>query len=498
MCLPVLNGHSHVMATINTQPDATPNSPRYVAGQIRGDDEPDKPINPKSAAMVEMQLAEQASPGYRPSFLMGSVHAEDLNWWTFARDIRVMRRHSAILKPLNYILGALSNVEWTIEASGPEEADFAAKQLQWFWTNAFHRVFTEAAIYGWSAAECVYKLQDGLMVQDEIKVFSSWDCMPLLSRDGKPVGIQVNSGSGFESCGGLSKFWAFRDDIPNKGLWFSHNPLHGGRFGESILRPAWIYWRMLKGRDGAHETAAIAMYRYGTGIIKVWFPPAANKVADEYAPPNAVSGRVSNRDVAGIIGESIKSGSVVKLPSLFDDNGNKLWDVAVETPNTNLDTILSYVRYLEEACSDALGVYPELLRASESGSGYRGREVPLQGFLQAQQPTVNHYTKEWQKQVCDLLVKWNFGADAWVRITPKSLLKSYWKNAQDASQPMEQAPMQAQPMQQASPMAGGGMEGQPMMMGTEEDQLIDVIPSMTLSELVALEQSLLEAGASDE
>lgn len=475
------------MATPTNKPTPS-DSPRYVASSAgAGHDDPVKPISPQSAMKVEANLTEQATAGYHPSLNWYSLQSEDLNWWNFSRDVRAMRAHYAIRKPLNYILGALSNVEWTIEASGPEEADFAAKQLQWFWTNSFQQVFTESATYGWSAAEVVYALQDGIIVQDKMNVVSSWDSLPLINPKGYPVGVQIRSGNGIDGQKGTLRLHAFREDIPNKALWFTHNPIHGGRFGESILYPAWLPWRMLRGRDGAHETAQTAMYRYGTGIIKVWYPPTSNKMAAANAPPNAVNGQVSNRDVAGIIGESIKFGSVVKMPSLFDDNNNRLWDFQVETPNTNLDGILSYVRYLEEICCDAMGVYPELLRASETGSGYSGRAVPLQGFLQAQQPTVNHYTRTWQEQVCMPLVKWNYGADAWVRITPKSLLKTYWKNAQDTPGGGGQEMPQTDPSQQ------------PAMMSTDTDEALkQVLPSMTLDELLALEQELMAVGASDE
>ena len=108
-----------------------------------------------------------------------------------------------------------------------------------------------------------------------------------------------------------------------------------------------------------------------------------------------------------------------------------------------------------------IGVPPELVKAGGTGSGYSGRSIPREAFLDGQQRIADAMLQIFVEQVVKPLVLWNFG-DVPFEISCKPLLKSQVENKQ--GQPQDPLPQPADDQGQGGqppPGQGGDPGAQP-------------------------------------
>jgi hypothetical protein len=407
------------MADLNPNMAPTPDSPRVMAGRTTDDPAYTPPAN---AREIEDALFREVVIDYRPRTVW-SANSEQENPFIIFQDIEAMRRDDVVSLPLSWIISPLSQCEWEIEASSPPVAKFVEQQMNWFWTDAVWEVTREGYPYGWCAGEMGYTEERGLLVQGKFDTFSARDVSPLFYK-GKPVGVQVNHVNPGSESNGLTRLWGFRKDVPSKAFWYAHQARHGNWFGESQIRGAWRPWRRLAGRDGAEEISDMALYRYGVGYLVARYPASETKVSAGSKNTDG-SGLMSGRDAMRQVAANLKYGGGVHLPSIRDAHGNYLYTLDVETPQLNIEAIDNKCIRLEKKISKAIGVPPELFEAAETGSGWSGRAVPWFGFLVARQPDADRMTRAWANQIGTPLVRWNFGPNAWFKITAKRLTESH-------------------------------------------------------------------------
>lgn len=419
--------------------------PRAAAASMHGDGDISSSVSPSSAVDLERKLTSQLSLMYRPSLPIYSTRSQESFALDFFWDIEEMRIDAAVALPLSFVTAVLAHSEWTIEGSSAAVAQYGAQEIQWFWSNAVGLVQDDGYAWGWSPGELTWDVKDGLLCQSAFQTFNPRDADPMI-RNGKPVGIVVRNVDG-----GDLYLHAWRDDVPNKGFWYAHRSRHGRRHGRSQIRPAWRHWRRLSGRDGGEEIIDLGVYRNGVGDTVVRHPNEPYRARDGRTSAFAESGVTHTRDEARMIAENRKAGAGIAISSERDSSGNPRWDIEVLEAKAQVDKLVSYVEYLERKCSKAIGVPPELFEAAQTGSGYSGRAIPLQAFLVSQQRPLDDLTRAWVEQIGMPAVKWNFGQDAWIRVTPVPLFESYRKAAWDS------------PSGQQSPMVQGGFQppGQP-------------------------------------
>lgn len=388
------------------------------------------PLSPKVQGAVEAVLGLPVAEAYRPTLPVWSLRAQAVLGWEFFQDVEVMRLHPAVAMPLNWVMAPLRMAEWDMKANNLEAARLAGEILLWFWNGPLSRIQQEGNYYGWSAGEIVYERQEGYLRPSKMLHMSSRDVVPIVdekTRRGR--GIQVTG-----NIGGMARLFAFRDNIPNKGFWYTHGRRFEGYFGDSQLRPSWKPWRRLAGIDGNEETTDLACYRFGTGIVKVFHPEGMYTGTVSSVPSWGINGKVSNSDIARQISEGMKAGAGIALSSEKypqQSGGGLKWDVVVEPFSTNIEQLIAQKRELEIDCAKAIGVPPEVIQAAETGSGYSGRAIPLQGFLVSQQTKLNDMTEQVMDQIVAPLLKWNLGPEAWACATAKPLIQTYRKTAWD-------------------------------------------------------------------
>lgn len=392
--------------------------------------EDDIPVSPKVAAKVESLLDHPMVEGYRPTLPIYTLRAQAVLGWEFFQDAELMIKSPMVSMPLSWVMAPIRMAEWSMKANSIEAAKLAGEILLWFWNDPLARIQSEGNIYGWSAGEIVYGDQDGYYRPTRMLHFSSRDVVPVVNPVTRVAeGIQITG-----NFTGTKRLWAFRESVPNKGFWYVHAGRFEGYFGDSQIRPAWKDWRRAEGIDGNNEITDLACYRFGTGIVKVFHPEGLYTGTTSSVPSWGINGKVSNSDIARQISETMKAGAGIALSSekyQNDKGGGLKWDVVVEPFTTNIEQLLAQGSNLELRCAKAIGVPPEVIQAAETGSGYSGRAIPLQGFLISQQNRLNDMTKQVMEQIVNPVLKWNLGPDAYACATAKPLIQTYRKTAWD-------------------------------------------------------------------
>jgi hypothetical protein len=90
----------------------------------------------------------------------------------------------------------------------------------------------------------------------------------------------------------------------------------------------------------------------------------------------------------------------------------------------NVEHIITYIQYLMDQVRYGVGVPPELFESSESGSGYSGRSIPLEGFMQGQQRLADALLLLFVTQILAPLVRWNFGPEATFHVEVRNLMET--------------------------------------------------------------------------
>jgi len=247
-------------------------------------------------------------------------------------------------------------------------------------------------------------------------------------------GTQLEDGN-YQSAGnsrarGTADLWLASEAIPAKGAWYPHRPRFGNFYGRSQLIGAWRPWRRLGWRDAVEQVIDAAVYRAGYKGPVVRHPPEDSQTAQTGIPATRLDGRGmarrSAQDVARQIVEWAKAGAGFTLSSAQyppAQGGGPKWDI--EWPDHVMDVrpLIEAARYLEDQIMLGIGVPPELVKAGGTGSGYSGRSVPREAFLDGQQHVADAMLQLFVEQVIRPLVLWNFG-DIPFNIQCKSLLKS--------------------------------------------------------------------------
>lgn len=419
--------------------------------------EPRIHLNGNRPAKVEQVLTSHQTYSYKPQLPIYGFRDE---YWTgpeFYYDVEAMLMHDSISTPLEYVKSPLSQMQVAAKGSSTRVVQFILDEWTKFKEQWLPMVQHPGYAYGWMGAELVYKVERGRLVQDEFHDFAPRDCQPLVLNN-VVHGVQIAGGGTIEE----SQLPGSVKGFPAKGFWYAHRAVYGKHYGQSQIRSAWRPWRRLTGRDGLEEVMDIACYRFGTGQTVVRAPLGDYKATNQ---PNGQT-RQSAMERAREMAEHMKAGGAIALPSTVDEHGNKEWDLDSFQPNMNLSELIAGAEYLEKKCSKAIGFPPELLEAADTGSGFSGRAIPLQGFLLAQQHVAQGLFFAWLRQIGEPLIWWNFGPNAWVKCKVISLLKTYRQMGQPQPpagqpgvmpQPGQQQPGQGQP--QAADAAQGASDG---------------------------------------
>ncbi len=428
---------------------------------------------PEKDRVEDLLLGEPFTQGYRPTLPLWAMFTTDVAPQLYLlRDVELMMIHPVCLNALNYFKAGISGAEFEVESDNPAADLFIMDQCVRYWDRGVPKI-QAGYEYGWIGCENMFSDRDGPLMWDDLIHFSPRDCF-LLTQDTRPVGVRVKNiysqpqlqddaihdiarrQSGFAKPVGVADLWTATDTIPAKGLWYAHNPRYSQWYGQSQFLGAWKPWRRLAWKDGAETVIDGGVYRYAYAGMQVDYPE------EDYAVPIGTSvpattldsqGRPRRfaRDIARQIAEQAKTGAACGVPTTKyppELGGGDKWKITWPKNVLNVSSLIEYIKYLIGQIREGIGVPGELFEAGETGSGYSGRAIPLEGFLMLQQRLADALLKLFVEQVLRQLVLWNFGPVKW-KVKVKPLLESKRKiqmgqQAQPGESPME-TPQPARP-----------------------------------------------------
>lgn len=403
---------------------------------------------------VAEALQDEATLGYRPTIpLEGTwLSGTDTPQMTLRRDIEFMQSHPVVSTAMEYYKSGISNAEFW---GGPDQenpdneqgkpispdpkvSQFVLAHVERFWQRGMPLFQDGGYSYGWAPGEHIYKESNGLLVWSHMKCFHPSDGF-ILTCKGQSVGIRVKNirdtelgieREHFSKNVGTVDLWFASDRIPAKAAWYAHRPRFNQHYGRSQYFGAWRPWRRLAWRDGFEQVVDAAVYRAGYRGPIVRHPSEDMQSALSGIPGTRNDGaghpRRSARDVARQIVEWAKAGAGFTLSSATypaAQGGGLKWNI--EWPDHVMDVrpLIEACRYLEDQIMLGIGVPPELVKAGGTGSGYSGRSIPREAFLNGQQRVADIILQGFVEQVLRPLVLWNFG-DVPFNVQAKSLLKT--------------------------------------------------------------------------
>jgi len=363
----------------------------------------DAPRTQAEAARV--LTGEPLTLGYRPRLPVtsfwnrGGQHVTNI-----LPDIEAMLLHPKVALPLAYYRAGIASAKFKIKASSSQVGEFVQKQISRFWERSLSQA-QNSYDYGWIGGEPSYCDEQGLLQYDSLIDFFPLDVWVRTEKQ-QYRGISVQN---VEGAQGKVHLWG-PGRWPSKAFWFAHNRRFHRWYGRTQLLGAWRPWRRLAYPDGGEEVIDGGFYRFAYRGPTMRYPVKAFRRNDGTTDFDAA------REKARQWTEQAKAGISTALPGTRDDRGEYEWQY--EWPDHVLDVgpLIGYSDYLEKQISCGIGVPPELLEASETGSGYSGRKVPLIGFYAGQLKNARAIVWAWSVQLGKPMVAWNYGPEAWFEI----------------------------------------------------------------------------------
>lgn len=459
-------------------------------------------LNGTGESRIAESLQDDMSHGYKPQIPLEALWSSgggDAPQITLRRDLEFMQMHPVVSSAIEYYKSGISGAEfWGGPTPGADYdtdkgrpispdsrvSQFVLAHAERFWQRGMP-LFQEGYIYGWAPGEHIYKESSGMLVWSHLKSFHPSDGY-VLTYNHQTVGIRVKNirDDVFNpkpklGAGGSIDLWFAAGHVPAKAGWYPHRPRFSQLYGRSQLIGGWRPWRRLGWRDGIEQVIDAAVYRAGYKGPVVRHPQEDMQTAQTGIPATRTDGaghpRRPARDVARQIVEWAKAGAGFTLSSAqyppAQGGGNK-WDI--EWPDHVMDVrpLIEAAKYLEDQIMLGIGVPPELVKAGGTGSGYSGRSIPREAFLDGQQHIADAMLQIFVEQVIRPLVIWNFG-DIPFNIQVKPLLKSQTQNKQGEPKPPlpqpapegEQPPGGTAPPSAGKPPSGAAMSLDGKVMG---------------------------------
>ncbi len=386
-------------------------------------------------------LVSEATVGYRPVLPLEALWMTggDMPQITLRRDLEFMQMHPVVATALDYYRAGIAGAEFW---GGPDHANpgnatgkpispdprvamFVLAHCERFWQMGVPHIQEGGYPYGWAGGEHVYKEVSGLLVWSHLKAFHPHDTF-VLSQHYSPVGIRVKNIREKQPV----DLWFASGSIPAKACWYAHRPRFNQFYGRSQLIAAWRPWRRLGWRDALEQVIDGALYRAGYCGPIVHHPQEDMQTSMSGTPATRNDGagnpRRSARDVARQMIEWAKAGAGFTVPSAQysqAQGGGPKWKVEFPDHVMDVRPLIEAARYLEDQIMLGVGVPPELVRAGGTGSGYSGRSIPREAFLDGQQKIADAMLTTFIEQVVRPLVYWNFGQIPF-SVSCKSLLQT--------------------------------------------------------------------------
>jgi hypothetical protein len=409
------------------------------------------------------------SAGYRPGIYSSPrrLLRDQGKLFTFY-DVEDCRLDPRLRFGMSVLCAPIAGVDWKItvndaswESSNPdpdsindtpEELQFIHKMWKRMWQHDLHKILSSLE-YGVAGGEVVYRFSDAdqRWEFDALEDRHPRDIIPLVDGQKKLCALDIRNVP--KQQGGLTR-------LPSpRWWWVNHRARFGSLYGSSRYIAAWERYQEKTAQKGAVDIRRTFYFkhaftgpvmRYPNGMIED--SPGHFRTCQEYS-----------REIC----EKYEAGGTMQLPAARDEKGEYIWGWEWPKVGESLRDMRDYLKDLDAEMFEGLEIPQEVVKASETGSGWSGRSIPLLVFLASLDPIVAHDFQCLERQMLWHLVRVNYGPLRY-EIEPISLVpKGEDPNKKGGEGPPKPggenpAPGPGQPPQPAGPQPQAG--GQPVQL----------------------------------
>lgn len=388
---------------------------------------------------------------YRPpvSRWYETIH-EDLPPFTL-RHARLMMFDPVVRFGLNVRDAALSLAQVDVKSDSQAVTKFVGNTWQSIW-GGFMQHLLKTKRYGYSGFQVNYaeNPKTRFVQFQSIKPFAPTDVRPLVSGS-NVVGLTIRKRHETDA----ERLFAPRS------LWTTFDAEWNYAFGWSILRRSYSPWWEKWMDNGVKKVTQLRMIKDAYLGLRGYFPDGNPNFRDPEG------NQIPYSELVRESCELLLAGGIAVLPARFDANGNRTVSIEAAEDTGNPDGIWQWSDRTDKQISAGLDVFEEVIQASQTGSGYSGRSIPLMMFLQAVSMEFSELLTAIDRDIIRWLVWINFGSMVDYTIRPASFIEAFAEDTkatqmggpvgasageqQPTSQPGQPAP---QPQGQRAPTGG--------------------------------------------
>jgi 2'-5' RNA ligase len=278
---------------------------------------------------------------------------------------------------LNQWIGPLTLVEWDVKATNPEVKAFVLNTAKKFWRRSMPLLAFNGLAWGYAPGiHEVDQSETGEYRFERTRWVSPPDATALKWKAGERRGELA----GFRLVAGVDDV----DDVDD-GLdvlapfaaWYGGLERLKQFYDWPRLRAAYEPWLEKNTRGGALNSRRLYFHTHAFRGQVIYHPPG-------YVNPNDPSSG-ENRDYALYLADTLRNGSSLVFPDIRTPGENRdepAWRIEPIEGNAQAAiNILEYTDNIDKEILIGIGIPPEVVEASETGSGFSGRQIPFLSLM---------------------------------------------------------------------------------------------------------------------
>lgn len=408
------------------------------------------------------RLAKKRNPteGYQPNPYAA--------WWGYSSslidgapfftwmDVPRMLRDPQVQFVLRMWRSPFQQVRWKIEGSSDRVKRFADETLRHLWRQHLPRLLARYSQYGFACGGVEFTPKRGLLRATQFTRVEPFDCRPLVWSEGRYKGRAA--GFTIQANGRQERVL-----LPH-AVWFAGNREWGQFYDFPVLAGMFEPWLEKRGRNGAIHSRRLWFRKCAFNGIQVRYPAGISNIGSDENPQYR-----NNQDIAREMQETFETGGLIAAENTVhpSDPAKYAWEFTQPEARPDVTGIREYAQDLDREMLSGAGIPPEVVEASEVGSGWSGRMIPLLAFYggtdELTGPLIDAFTPAVQ-----YAVETNFGRGVWFEVQPIPLVEQVKEAAQSGPGGGE-GPNPVQDAMAGRPIGGGTSPGNPVSMSVGLD-----------------------------
>lgn len=386
---------------------------------------PDDP-DPKSNRAKLNRFTKNPGKGYAPSsgawygYASALIDGAPIFTWL---DVPRMLRDPQVQFGLRMLRAPFGKTEFDVRANSQGVSDFVTHTINRFWRRVVPKLLLKYFSWGYAAAIFEYSADNRQVRWRSGSVVEPRDAHPEVWRSGARAGqfagftLTAGQGGPVGISGSLGNDGLCEKVLAPHAMWFAGHEELGRLYDRPRIAGAFEPWLEKRGRNGAVHSRRLWYRKCAFSGGTAYYPLGTTDIGTADVPDVRM-----NQDIMREVVEKMENGGAMFLPSLFDgESGKRLWEF--EDPKTRSDVggVLDYPKELDREILIGLGIPPEVIEASEVGSGWSGRMIPAEAYLGSADELSGMLLHGFDESALRELVRHNFGSRARYEVEAKPL-----------------------------------------------------------------------------